>query len=185
MLAVLKKHLLDNSYFFEKELGVIPHSSCPTSIIRVLDFDAVKDRFSVELRMSSLKSVDAIYFSNTRDEIYLIEMKRYVAGGLHSCVDYVKSHLGPNGLPNKIIDSIFILLGIMGYYQIDKSFYSFFLDPSKLKIKCLLLVDFSSSDLLALTLASQHKHNISLTKKVESEIGVINCSAFQRHFATL
>jgi len=184
MLADFIAFLKANSYYHEKEIKDISSTCCPTSTVKVLDFDRVKDDFSKLIGLKDhekLKSMDTIFFSVHNDILYLIEMKRYdPVNSTLSVQDFVNQYL--TKLPNKMMDTIFILLSIMGYFGITKAFYSYFLNPDKLNIHSFLLTDLPDRDLLPLTLANLDKLNISLTRRVNSEIFSLNCNSFNSRF---
>lgn len=185
MLHLLETLLKNKALHIEEEIGKIAHSCCNTSKVKVLDFDKIKDEFCNTLNVKSpLKSVDAIYLSKTQNVIYLIEMKNYSTSGVISginmtCEEFINFHFGKNSIGNKIIDSIFIIFGLMGYHNISKTFYPFFLDEQKLKIKTFFLTNFNHSDIVSLSLATLDKQRIGLTKRIEGETLIINCDGFE------
>jgi hypothetical protein len=185
-----KFHTLFKNRFptHEKEIKNVPLSCCLTSDIVVFSFDEIKADFysTVGLNHANmLKSVDALYFSEKTEELYLIEMKGFGKAGhatLSECKKFIKNHFRQSNLPNKIIDTIYIFASIIGYYDLDKTSYKHFIDQKGIKIKTVLLSNFSHQELLDLTLASLHKQNISLTKRIVGEIGILNCDKFTTHF---
>jgi hypothetical protein len=183
------KELFKNKYpTFEKEIRNIPQSCCTTSEISVFSFDEIKTDFysSVGLSHSNmLKSVDALFFAESTEELYLIEMKGFGKAGtatLSECKRFIKKHFQPSNLPNKIIDTVYLIASIIGFYDIDKSCYKYFVDQKGIKIKTVLLSNFTNQELLDLNLATLHNQNISLTKRIVGEIGILNCENFTNHF---
>jgi len=128
-----------------------------------------------------LKSVDVMYLSPTENTLYLIEMKRYdPALSVKTADERLKS------LQNKVLDSIFILLSITGYLNIDKGFYPFFLNPNQLKVKCILLTDLDDKYLLPLMLANLDKLRINLSRRIsDTMIVAMNASMFESKFSRL
>jgi hypothetical protein len=186
------EELFRNNYSsHEKLICSIPLSCCSCTDISVFSFDEIKTDFYLTLGIPEsrmLKSVDAIYFSPKTEELYLIEMKGFGKAGSASiteCKRFIKKHFKPFNLPNKIIDSIFIINTIMGYFDIDKDCYQYFLDQNGIKIKSILLSNFSNQEILDLTLLSLHKQKISLTKRIVGEIGILNSDTFSRHFKSI
>jgi len=180
----------DNFSSYEREIKDIPDSCCASDIL-AFSFDEIKNEFSQNLGISNdrlLKSVDALFFSKKTDEIYLIEMKGLARAGVATitdCKKYIKRHFAPFSLPNKIIDSIFLICNIIGYYDIEKECYQYLIDQKGIKIKTILLSNFSNKELLDLTLLSLDKQKISLTKRIDGEIGILNCDTFSRHFKSI
>jgi hypothetical protein len=185
MLQLLENLLTANGYYFEEELGNIPYSCCPAETKKVLDFDQIKDKFCSVLACNPLKSVDTIYLAKPSNTLYLIEMKSFDPAGTLSCIDFIDKHYGKYAIGNKIADSLFVIFGIIGYYNIHNSFYAYFFNPNHLKIKTFLLTNFSYSDLVSLSLATLDKQKIGLTKRIEGETVIMNCDSFTTHMATV
>jgi len=165
----------------EKELKQICSSCCPNVSFRVIDFDLVKDKFSETLLIKAcdrLNSVDAIMFKT--DELYLIEMKKYDSTGSLKLDDFIKNRILK--FHKKIVDTVFILLGLIGYYDMDKDFYTYFLNPSKLKIKPILLCNFSSQDFTKADIILLPFKNISITNRIDSNILFMTCEMFSNKF---
>ncbi len=175
----------------EKEIKDIPLTCCANSNLMVFSYDEIKSEFCRSIGISEnnmLKSVDAIYFSIKTEELYLIEMKGFGKAGHASvtdCKKFIKKHFRPFGIPNKIIDSIFLFNSIMGFYNIDKDCYKYFVDQSGIKIKTVLLSNFSNQEILDLTLLSLHKQKITLTKRIDGEIGILNCDTFANYLRSI
>jgi hypothetical protein len=183
MIQIFIDFLKNHSYYFESELKDVQHTCCQ-STIKVVDFDKVKDEFSKELGISyKLKSVDVLYLSKTTDTIYFIEMKRKDPTNTKVCAEFVRDRL--HDLKPKLIDSLLIISSLIGYFQIDRAFYSFFLDPSKLKTKSILLTDISNQDLVTITLSQLHMLNINLGYRIGRPITTMNCDGFNSYFATI
>lgn len=180
MLQDLENLLKLNGLFFEEELGKIAHSCCPSETKKVINFDKIKDVYFQLIGVRKLKSVDVIYLAKTRNELFLIEMKGYNAGGALNCEQFIDTHYAKYAIGNKIADTIFTILGIIGYYRINPTFYEFIFNPDKLKIKTFLLTNFSYSDLTSLSLATLDKQKIGLTKRIEGETIILNCDSFTR-----
>lgn len=183
MLHLLETLLKTKSLYHLEQIGKIKHSCCPSLAHSVIDFDKIKDEFCATLKVKQLKSVDAIYLSTKKNVLYLIEMKEYFPPGIIpgknlSCEDFIKYHFGKYAIGNKILDSLFILQGIMGFYGISKNFYSYFFDDQKLKIQTLFLTNFNYVDLVTLSLATLDQQNLGLTKRIEGETTILNCDGF-------
>lgn len=88
------------------------------------------------------------------------------------------------GLPNKIIESIFILLGIAGYHKIKSSFYNSIFDK-KIKIKTFYLLDLSVRQTYHLHRLIRSKRNVMLSKMVNEEIDIIDCTSFHGIFSSI
>lgn len=191
MLEKFEVLFKNNFSTHEKEIRNIPHSCCANSDILAFSFDEIKDEFSQSLGIPQdrlLKSVDALFFSTNTDELYLIEMKGFTRAGvatIQDCKKFIKRHFDAFSLPNKIIDSIFLICSIIGYFDIDKDCYQYVLDQKGIKIKTVLLSNFSNQEILDLTLLSLHKQRISLTKRIDGEIGILNCDTFSSHFKSI
>lgn len=173
LLDLLRKEFIKS----DKELKTISTSCCSNISTRAIDFDQVKDRFSEVLQINKvnmLKSVDALVLKN--DTLYLIEMKKYDSTGSLTLEEFTLNRF--EKFKNKIIDSIFILWGLVGYYNIDKNFYSYFLDPTKLKIKTVFLCNYSAQDYLKINTLLLPFKEISITNRVDKNIKFLTCELF-------
>lgn len=59
------------------------------------------------------------------------------------------------------------------------------IDQKGIKIKTVLLSNFSNKEILDLTLASLDKQKISLTKRIDGKIGILNCDTFSRYIKSI
>ena len=179
-LNAFVKLLTKHAYHYEDEIQNIPSTCCQSSIT-VIDFDKIKDTFFAVLVIAKkLKSVDCIKINTSNNTLYFIEMKSYNPGGRLSLNDWFVDRL--QCIPNKIIDSMFIILSFIGYYSSSKGLYKYFLNIDRLKTESIFLTDLSSVDLLSLQLANQDKLGISFTKRIASPIVPMNSNDFIAKF---
>jgi len=180
MLNKLTTLLQSNSLYIEKELKDFDDTTCPHSNLKFIAFDEVKDNvckiFGIPKNYSS---VDLVFLNNSKNTIYLIEMKRFDSTGSLSLRDFIEERM--KCMSKKTIETMFVLLIIMGYYNIEKSFYHYFLNKRTLKIKSCILTNMSDVEYVTYNLAYQDKFNITLSGKntncMESEIKIINCNS--------
>lgn len=185
MLSNLKKEL--DKYSEEKELSRIKYTCCYDIQIEVFDFDKITERICTNLGISLLRSVDALYLSCKNNTLFLMEMKRY--SDTISLKDFIIKHFFTdiceegitirknNGeCTSKIIDSIYILLYIIGNSNLGEDFYKYFMNPTKLKIAPLLVINLEDEDYVSMAMASLDKVDISITKRIEGYVEIINCS---------
>ncbi len=112
----------------------------------------------------------------------MFDMKRYNPLSGLTEIEYVGQVL--KKMPNKIIDSMYILLALMGYYGLAKEHYPMLLHPKKLKIFPYMVVNLKSSqEILNVSLALQNELRISLSKRIEENIMLINCEQFEYAFS--
>jgi hypothetical protein len=179
-LKAFIKILIKQSYHHEDEIKNIPFTCCH-STVRVIDFDRIKDSFFTALAIPKrLKSVDCIKVNTANNILYFIEMKSYTPGGTLTLNDWFVNRL--ECIPNKIIDSMFIILSFIGYYSSSKGLFKYFLNIDRLKTESIFLTDLNSIDLLSLTLAHQDKLGISLTKRITPPIVPMNTNDFIAKF---
>lgn len=184
LINLLKLH----NYYHEVELRTHPDTCCNAEMVRVINFDRIKDDFCDVLQIGcKLKSVDAILFPNNKpNHIYFIEMSSFRARNLRtgqSYMDFIAEEMIGFKVPNKIIDSIFLLLAFIGYHNGDNAFYRYMLDKSKSKIITVFLLDLNDIEINELQLLSLDKQQIELTKRIEGEIVILNCPSFTAAFA--
>jgi hypothetical protein len=171
-------------YYLIKPVKDIKCSCCPNCEIMALDFDTVKDQFFEYLKIDDYKlcSVDGILFDKHRRAFCIFDMKRYNPLSGLTEIEYVGKEL--KKMSNKIVDSIYILSAIMGYYGLDKEHYPILLHPKKLKIFPYMVVNLKSSqEILNVSLALQKELRISLSKRIEENIMLINCEQFEYAFS--
>jgi hypothetical protein len=195
MLASFKKILTGKGYYSAHHTPLKKHSCgcCKSVNIKVIDFDKMKEEFCQKIGIKHYpKSVDAVFLPKSKDEIYFIEMSsfrdystRTGKIGITEVIKYIKKDLKGFGLPNKIIDSIFIVLGIAGYYNVNKNFYSYFLDRTKLKVKTLYVLDLNYRETTLLRRLNRHQMAIKLTKRIEGDINIMSCHQFNTHFKSI
>lgn len=185
MLQDFEDFLATHSLKLTDTLGNLPHSCCSADTNQVIDFDKVKDEFCRRLGMTNivLKSVDALYFNKQRDTLFLIEMKAFDAGGGLDCETFINQHFGDYGVHNKIVDSLHMIFGILGYHAAPQPLYGYFLDPSKLKVRTILLVNLTPVDMLSISLATLDKQKITLSRRIEGETIITNCGNIGRILA--
>ena len=86
-------------------------------------------------------------------------------------------------MPKKIVDSLLILIAFLGYYAIDKTFYKVLLHPKQMPINSYMVINVRSQDLIGHRLALQDKLRISLSSRIEGNLGLISCEEFEQQFS--
>ena len=174
--------LLKKKYNHRLMLRDAPDTCCQECDLEVHNFDEVKKAFFGELMIEgySLKSVDFIYIPTQRDELHLIEMKRKPA--TVGCRDFVRQHLEFGAFRAKCVDSLFVILGLVGFNGTAKTFYNYFFNRKKLKIRSFFLSNFTDEEFLNITLASLENLNITLTNQIDPEITILNCTEFAARY---
>jgi len=179
MLNIFNKILKDNGLYLNKELRRIPSTCCSNLTTDVLDFDLIKDTFYTNIGLSQndkLKSADVLKIIPSQNKIVLIEMKKYDITGGYSIVEFIKNRI--DGFQNKIIDSVFIILGIVGFYNIDPAFYNYFFNPTDFKIKAVFVSNISYKAYVAADIASLPSHKISISRRIDNNISFLTCEMF-------
>jgi hypothetical protein len=189
MLDKLQKLLNDNALLIEDSVGNIENDSFKGIKVTVINFEKIIEIFSTTLKMGNrLKCVDAIKFNNASNTLFLIEWTSYKKCSKHfkTTFECFLDKQYNYELINKAVDSIFMFLGLIGFYDIHKDFFGYFLDTqegkNKLKVKTVLLSDVDDMELSALDLTTLEKQNISLTKRISSPIIISNSSSFSQDF---
>ena len=185
MLQILEDILINNNLFIEVSSGNLKHSSCPSTTINVLDFEEIKKKFCDKIGLPNAQccSCDALLISKKKDEMNLIEMKRISANITDEC--FIEQQ-GPI-IANQFIDSILLILSLVGYYKIDEQFYSYFFNRARFKKKYWLLSNFSNDQLITSTLINFNRLGIAVATKgfYKEEIGIISCETFNTQFASV
>lgn len=150
MLTDLKDLLTNNNLIFHSNIRIPYYTSN-----FMLNYDDIKNNFTKTIRIPSPKSADYLDINISGNELVFIEEKDVSQIIIHNKskfinIDEFQSFLQDKfdkfEIDNKIIDSYSLLLSIAGYYNINKSFYSNFLDKSKIKVKFFLLLKVDSRE---------------------------------------
>ena len=172
-------------YYFITPVKDIKHSCFENCEVEVLDFDKVKDTFLNDLKINDsckLCSVDGVFFDNRNNSVCVFDMKRFNPLYELTAEEYIKPEL--KNLSKKVVDTLYLFCAILGYYNIDKSNYYTLLHPSQLRIKPYLVVNVKSSqDIEILRLAFLNDLKISLSRRIEENIQMINCQEFEDAFS--
>jgi hypothetical protein len=167
--------------FNECELKDHPDTCCNTLNTKVINFDEIKKTFFTTLSLNACPcgSVDVLYLSKDKSKLFLIEMKSKNTS--RNIKDWVSDYFKSDEVPKQIIESIILILGISGYYRIEKDFYNYIFDNSK-RLKAIFLSNFTDRELATLTMASMHKRNLKNTKMISGKIGIYNNQSIQDFF---
>lgn len=172
-------------YYFTAPVKDIAHSCFKNCTLEVLDFDKVKDSFLTNLKIKDsckLCSVDGIFFDKKNNSLCIFDMKRFNSMYELTAEEYLRPEL--KDMSKKIVDTLYLFCAILGYYGINKSNYFTILHPSQLKIKPYLVVNVESSrDIEMLRLALLNELKISLSRRIEENIQLINCKEFEDAFS--
>lgn len=156
MLKEFYNLLSVNNLLITDSICNLPKSTCNSQQL-VIDFDHIKDTFCSQMKISSLKSADALVIDQTKQTITFLELKDLEqliirnSGSFSNVEDFIsslKSKFDDFKIHDKIVDSHILILAIAGFYNMNKLFYKDFLDKSKIKINFLLVVSISSQDYL-------------------------------------
>jgi hypothetical protein len=187
--AFLKAHNLLNA---EEPIWQISQSCCD-SYKAVIDFDRIKDEFCKIIGISHIppKSADCLYINIDKSELLFMEMKDLdqtiqdykTASSLpltdREIIEKMEQSFKKWKLDSKIIDSYMIILSIIGYYGFDKTFYSYYLDKNRLRIKYILLFNISNRDYIKYRIAdSQYLNNINF--RFLSKTDIVRAEDFDR-----
>ena len=185
MVKKLIKFFSTTPYYYIKKVCDIEHSCLKNCSIEVLDFDLVKDDFfKNELQIGEskkLSSVDGIFYNTKGERLCLFDMKRYNKLNNQSEKEFIEQELSK--MPKKIVDSLLILIAFLGYYAIDKTFYKVLLHPKQMPINSYMVINVRSQDLIGHRLALQDKLRISLSSRIEGNLGLISCEEFEQQFS--
>ncbi len=170
-----------------QELKHIPCTCCSNSSLNVLDFDKIKDDLSMKLGINDankLQSMDAILLKGKK--LSLVEMKSYrnyssnPTNSGKTIQDFINHYLSPSEIPSKKVDTLLLLLGVLGYYKAPKHLFNFLLNKSGAEIKSFFLTDATAVEMTRLVLATL-PITVS-TKRVHAAISIINCNDLGRFF---
>lgn len=185
MLKEVETILLNSGYYIEDEIGNLKDSTCKASKIKIIKFDAIKERFCHKFNTGDyLCSSDILKILNDKNEIHFIEMKRcngMSADGFFSMYYQTEK----NKIRNKNIHSIFILLTLLSTYNINEKFYSYFFHlpyPNKLKIKTYILTDLKDSEMGFIEILTLGTSGITFHDVMAGRIDIINCTTFEKYF---
>ena len=172
--------LKDKNIFYGCELKDHPDTCCSKITTDVLNFDKTKELFCNEIKIGHCCSVDALYLSMDKSKLYLIEMKK--KNSTKNINDYIANYFKTKETPKKIIESIILILGIIGYYDIGKTFYNYILDKNKVRMKAIFLCDCTERELTLLTISSLDQRDFNHTDIINGKVGVYNCQSIQTFF---
>lgn len=165
---------------YKKRVYEIPDTCCHCDI-KLVDFDMVKDKFTEILKIDEghkLRSVDAIGLLK-KHTLCLIEMKGH--DGETDKSIFVKQKITET-IP-KFVDSIFILISILGYFKAKRKRYYTILHPKQLKISPYLVVNYEAKDLVPIRFALQGELNIKMSSRIQTPIQLINCEGLDEIFS--
>jgi|GEM_PF-3760653 len=140
--------LKKKGHFHECQLSLHPDKCCDGVTATVLNFDSIKNSFCQELNIARLGSVDALYLSQDKKKLFLIEMKH--KNSTKTIQKWVTNQLSPGEIQKQIIESIFLILGIIGWNKGRKEFYTYFLDNRDVKIDAVFVCNCSLRELVGL-----------------------------------
>jgi|GEM_PF-4088905 len=186
MLKDIVKFIRDSTpYYFMEPVKDIKHSCFKNCELRVLDFDKVKDTFTKDIGIQEeckLCSVDGIFFDQRNNSLCIFDMKRFNSFYELTAETYLLNEL--RDMSKKIVDSLYLLCALLGYYGIEKNNYYTILHPTQLRIKPYLVVNVKSSqDIIMLRMALQNELKISLSRRIEKNINLISCDEFESAFS--
>jgi hypothetical protein len=166
---------------FKERVDRIPNTCCPINL-RVTDFDKVKDEFSKIFGIvgtNKLSSVDAITLDKNNN-LCLLEMKGYNWKNSKNKVDVIMQKI-LDSIP-KFVDSVYLLICVLGYYDIPQKWYHIVVHTKKIKITPYLVIDCSYQDLVNLQRAAAPQLNQKLSSRITHPIQLINCQELERFF---
>lgn len=187
MLQLLIDGLKAKKLYFARPLKEIEHSCCQSSEV-VIDFDAVKDAYIQQTRYAHPwpKSCDVLLLVPQDNRIIFGEMKdmeklieRFINGTLEDDKSQEKEPPSPEEIlehlsdklrnkyrpDKKAIDSVFLLLEIAIYCEVEKELIHFIMSQ-QCSIACYFVMHFSPerlllvNDLLKSETAYYHYHKI-------------------------
>ncbi|GAA4013715.1 hypothetical protein GCM10022408_28540 [Hymenobacter fastidiosus] len=151
------KNLLEvNSLANYHTMHSIPRT-CSKSTVTVLDYDYIKDAYCRGMR--TIKSADCLHLNTGDNVISFIEMKdisKFIqftqekskdANDFNLKFKVYKNEL-KNGLKDKIMDSIAMLISTMGYYSCDSTIIKNILSKDNTKINYIIIVKMTASEYL-------------------------------------
>ena len=165
---------------FKVRVHALPESCCYNNI-EVVNFDKVKDKFTEIVHIgegNKLKSVDAIKI-HKKNDLCLTEFKGH--GGQGNKLSFTKDKI--NETIPKIVDSVCVLIAILGYFKAKRKWYYTILHPKELKITPYLVLNYEAKDLIPIKLALQAELNFRISARIETPIHLINCEDFERIFS--
>lgn len=188
MLSQLKAIFDTNFKAQYLEVGKIENSCCTVINEKAFHFDYIIQKFFQKINVGNfLRSVDIIHFSCSKGELMLAELTSYKSHCAKitnptdkDCLEYVRKELICNDYRNKFIHTIFTILKIADYYNLGNSFYSYFFDTTKLKIKNYLVMDLTSEQYIFIEISCLDKLETHKKNRIEGEMGVLNCEEFQK-----
>ena len=169
-----------------------PKSCCKTINLHSFYYDDVTREFFKTLSIGDfLRSMDVIHFDIKNNVLIFGEMTSYNdyaarAGNRNNeeCLNFVRTQLLDNGFRNKIVHSIFTLIKIIDFYNLNKEIYSHLFDTKRIRIKNYLVMDLTFDEYLYLEFSCLHELERHRKFRIEGEVDILNCEAFEKKLAS-
>jgi len=183
MLDKLEKIFIDNGYHIVKYVKDLDDCPCKQSMVKAIHFDDVAVKFFKKYVINDfLKSNDLLFLMPKKNEIHFVEMKR--AEGI-DCADFWGKYYHSEGIKNKNIHSIFVLISIASTYNIDRDFYAYFFDntyPNKVRIRTSIVCNLPSHQMPFMFYLTAGGSGINFHENLRGEVDIIDCNTFEKYF---
>jgi hypothetical protein len=187
MLGELEKLFESKFATCKQEVKHIPKSCCNAIDKIEFHFDDVTKEFFKTVKVGDLlKSVDVIHFASKNNELLFFEMigfRDYAArtgkNTNKDCLEFVRNQLtGVDNVRHKLIHSIFTIVKIIDYYEMDKTFYSYFFDKRRLRIKSYIVLDLTYDEYIFIEFSCLDKLQKHKKNRIEGMVNILNCPGF-------
>ena len=185
MLHKLRDIIKQLPYYSEEPINLLARDCCPNVDLIVVNWDKITLELCSAYKGEVTCSVDGIHFEG-EETMYFIEVSSYQMYIRRNKLEDTKENsqkfidLQLHEIQDKMRDSIITILFLAGLNKLDEDFYAFF--HRRLKIRTILLSDFSPRIFTMLRISRQHllKHN--LKRYVNGDIEFSYCKGFQNRF---
>jgi hypothetical protein len=191
MIHELQAFLKVNYGEFEKRIGQIPRTCCSSSSVVAFSFDEITKHFQSEINaVNRLKSMDALLIFPEKSELCFVEMTSFVnysnskcKGTNRDCLDFIIKELRGRDLRDKVVHSIFTIIKIIDYFNLNKNLYTHLLDSKRTKINHYLVLDITDEQYIYIAFSCMDKLERNRKNRIEGEINILSCDAFQAKMA--